>query len=137
MRKSSSQPISRQSRVGAGAAGVGGGTLLAAVASSMKDSNPMKQWLLLSAPSLSVFLNIIWLWLSVKISNYIYDRDFQYRTTRLQKTLEERISNPNTTEEHRKLLQKDLEKIDKIVVARSMKLIESIKIVTESDFETR
>ena len=86
MKKSSSQPIprgsktgvgssTRGSKTGAGAAGVGGGTVLVAIASSMKDSNPLKQWLLLAAPSLSVFLSVVWLWLGTKFSNYLDDKE--------------------------------------------------------------
>ena len=135
MKKSSSQLIPGESKAGAGAAGIGGGTLLIVIANSLKDSNPLKQWCLLAAPSCSVFLNMLGLWLSAKISNYLLDKDFFSTKQKLLQTLQNGIKDNNTTAKHRRQLQKYYEEVQRIEVERYMARITSIKTMTEADFQ--
>jgi hypothetical protein len=135
MKKSSSQLIPGESKAGAGAAGIGGGTLLVVIANSLKDSNPLKQWFLLAAPSCSIFLSMLGLWLSAKISNYLLDKEFFYTKQKLLKMLEDGIKDNNTRTQHRTRLQEEYEKLQIIEVDRYMKRIESIKTMTEADFQ--
>ena len=51
-----SPPKGTESKVGAGAAGVGGGTLLVVIANNLREGNPLKPWLVLAAPSVSIFV---------------------------------------------------------------------------------
>src|SRR5580700_7883635 len=50
-------------RRGASVAGAGGGTLLVLLAQNMSAQNPWKSWLMIIAPSSSVFLAEVWQWL--------------------------------------------------------------------------
>jgi hypothetical protein len=148
MKKSSSQPTprgskagaggnTRGSKAGAGAAGVGGGTVLVAIANSMKDSNPLKSWLLLAAPSLSVFLSVVWLWLSAKFSNYLDDKELLSERDKLRKIIQEGMKSPSITEEHHKYLQKELEEIDVFVISRYKERMKYTRMISESDFQSR
>ena len=126
---------SAESKVGAGAAGVGGGTLLIVVANSLREGNPLKPWLLLSATSVSIFVGGLWLWFRVKIANYLRDREAQLLIDSAKRTLEAALHNPNTSESHRAVIRKELENLELLAVGRYLERINSLKIVTESTID--
>ena len=129
------QPAKKNETIAsAGAAGVGGGTLVAALANSLSNQNPFKQWLILAAPSVSVLVTAIWLWLQVMILNLLHDREVMSLTASAKETLIEALNNPNTSEAHRTLIQKQLEELELLSINRKMERIKTLAIVQEADF---
>ena len=118
---------------GAGAAGAGGGTLLVLLSNSLPDDNAVKPWLMLAIPSLSVFFSGIWIWVNVKVANYLRDREVKSLLGAARVTLENALNNDQTTQAHRNKLRKQLEELELIAVGRHMERIQAISIVTEKD----
>lgn len=123
--------ISGRSKAGASAAGVGGGTLIALIAYKLPDDNQVKPWLLIVAPSLSIFFSGIWLWLNVKIRNWLHDREIRAVLRTAKKTLEDALNNDQTTQAHRNLMRKELEKLELLAFGHQLKRIQAIEVVTE------
>jgi hypothetical protein len=99
----------KRSRAEAGAAGVGGGTLLVLLANNMPNDSPLKSWLILIAPSAAVALVAVWVWLCAKYDRYIARREFDAamavaRST-LQRALDEADSPERAAELRKKLNQ--------------------------------
>lgn len=130
-----SPPKGAESKVGAGAAGVGGGTLLVVIANNLREGNPFKPWLVLAAPSVSIFVGALWLWFRVKVANHLRDREAQLLIDSAKRTLEEALNNPNTSDEHRLTIRKELEKLELLAVGRYLERIKSLKIITESNID--
>jgi hypothetical protein len=125
------------SKTGAGAAGVGGGTLLVVIANSLPENNKLKPWLIWAAPSVSVFLGGLWLWLQVKIANHLRDREVRLLINNARKTLEEALNNPKTSEPHRARIRRQLEKLEQVSIDRQMERIKAFRIATEEEFAER
>jgi hypothetical protein len=125
------------SKTGAGAAGVGGGTLLVVIANSLSENNKAKPLLIWAAPSVAVFLGGLWLWLQVKIANYLRDREVQALINNAKRTLEEALNNPKTSEPHRARIRRQLEKLEQVSIERQMERIKAFRIVTEEEFAAR
>ncbi|MCI0616779.1 hypothetical protein L0244_27690 [bacterium] len=125
--------LEKKSATSAGAAGVGGGTLLVVIANNLPESSKLKLWLILAAPSVSVFLGALWLWLQVKFANYLRDREARSIINDTRKTLENALSNPNTSDAHRARIRRALEKLDLVTIDRHMERIKSLKVITEED----
>ncbi|MCP4676993.1 MAG: hypothetical protein GY854_16035 [Deltaproteobacteria bacterium] len=133
MRSNLPSDADKQSKVGAGAAGVGGGTLVAVIANNLPETNALKPWLILIAPSLSIFLGAGWLWLQVKVANYLRDREVQTVIASAKKTLEAALANPLTSNKHRKKIQEELEKLELMAVRRHLERFRSLRIITSAD----
>ena len=123
-----------ESKAGAGAAGVGGGTLVVVMANSLPESSKLKPWLLLAAPSVSVFLSAAWLWLQVRIANFVRDREAESIIASAKRTLEEALRNPNTSEAHRAVVREKLEQLELVAVSRQMERISALKVIPDPDF---
>lgn len=129
-------PAPKESKVGAGAAGVGGGTLLVLFANQLGDSFPnLKPWLLLAAPTVTVGLTAVWLWCQVWIGNRMLDHELRTLVAKLKQTLKEALENPNTSPEHRRVIQKMLEEVELKVASRDMKRIDTLAPITFSDVQ--
>ena len=122
------------SRTPAGLAGAGGGTLIAVIASSLDD--PLKQWLLFAAPSISILLSGIWIWAQVTIGNYFRDKEVKLLISNAKETLEDALKNESTSDEHKEKLRDKLEKLELIDVDRLITRVDSLKIITSADVET-
>lgn len=131
----SESQLPKEPKTSAGVAGAGGGTLVAAIASSLPDESGLKTYLLLAAPAVAITLSGVWLWANVKISNWLRDREVTSVLNTARKTLQDALDNPNTTKGHQTNLRKELEKIELIALGRHVKRIESIKIFTEDDIQ--
>jgi hypothetical protein len=121
------------SRAGAGFAGAGGGTLLAVLAAHLPDNDAAKPWLLYLAPSVSIVLSAVWIWVQVQIANRFRDKEVHQLFERARGTLQEALENPNTSPEHRQTLQKQLEELEMLNVKRVMDRIKSLKVITSDD----
>lgn len=125
------------SKAGAGAAGAGGGTLLMAVASSLQEGSRLKPLLMWAAPSVSVFLSGLWLWIQFKVTNYLRDREVQSLIDEAQRTLEGALNNQKTSDGHKAKIRRQLERLEQLRVDRQMERIKSVTIVTEDEIQDR
>lgn len=117
---------------GAGVA-AGSGTLLALIANNMSDENMLKPWLILAAPSLSIIFGSIWVWLQIKIVNYIREREFKLVISEAKKTVEQELEDPNLSNERRDKLKQMREELNQIEIDRVMTKLKSLRIITEKD----
>jgi len=128
-------PVPRtDSKAGAGAAGVGGGTLMVAIASTLPEDSLIKPWLMYAAPATSVALSAIWLWSQLEIANYMRDRKIKVLAERTRLTLLDSINNPATSEEHRNVIRGKLEQLEVIVADRELERIKDLTPVTANTF---
>ena len=98
-----------EKRLGSGAAGAGGGTVLVVLARSLPDTNPWKTPLLIVAPSVTVIVSAIWLFAWRSIIALYRQKQRKRLFAEAKKTLSEGIENPHASEEHRAVLRKRLE----------------------------
>jgi hypothetical protein len=124
---------SKESKAGAGAAGIGGGTLLVTLANSLPNESRIKFWLILISPSVSVVLSVIWLWAQVEIANYMQDRKLRSLVKSIKTTLQDALNNPNTSEDHRNVIRKKLEEVEIIIADRELGKIRSLTPITFSE----
>ncbi|NTW87613.1 MAG: hypothetical protein HGB26_00465 [Desulfobulbaceae bacterium] len=122
--------ISKSSKVGATAAGAGGGTLLVVLSSHLPEGNPFKQWLVMVAPTLSVTLTTLWYWAQVEIANYIQDKKVEALALKTKQSLIDALNNSNTSESHRNSLRSKLEELEIIISERQMKKLRSLSPYT-------
>lgn len=115
--------------------GAGGGTLLAVIASQLDDGNPIKPWLIYAAPALSVFFGSIWIWLQVKIINIVRDNEAHKVSVKTIKLIEEGLADPNTSEEHKKMLRRRLEQFQMQNVDRSLKKLQNADVISANDIK--
>src|SRR4051794_315058 len=96
-------------KTGAGAAGAGSGTLLVLLANNLPSQSPLKPWLVLIAPSLSVAVSVLYYWVRRALDSYLEQRKRQRFIAEAKTNLDAALKNPNTSEEHRKRLQREFE----------------------------
>ena len=130
-------PSNKESKVSAGAAGVGGGTLLAVIATSLPNENRLKPFLIWAAPSVSVFLGGLWLTLQVRIANRLRDRELNQRIDSTMKMLEDKLKKADLEPSRRVEIKKQIEELEQINISRQMARIQSLKILSEEDIAGR
>ncbi len=113
-------------KVIAGVTGAGSGTLIVMLANNLPEASPWKSWLVIMAPSVSVLSGAIYQWIKAKISDYFQQKDLSSAIDQARKTLETALNNQATTAEHKKELQKNLEKLEKLEAAARMKKVEAL-----------
>ena len=123
------------SRAGAGLAGAGGGTVLALFAASWPDSSPFKQWAIYAIPSVSILLTAVYVWLQVKIANYVQEKEVASLIETGKQKLQTAMANPNTSDEHKSRLQSELEQLEVLEVERVMARVKSINVITAKDVQ--
>ena len=114
----------KESNVVGGAAGAGGGTLIVLLAQNLPESNPLKSWLIIIAPSFSVLLSSIWFWARRKIEDYFENKEFNSAVEEAKSTLKEALDNSGTSEAHKNQLIKELEQLEMIAVKAKLKRVE-------------
>ena len=102
---------------GAGVAGVGGGTLLAALAKNLPDSNEWKSWMLILAPSASVLLAALWTWCNNKIDAYIQQRNTEGAIKAARAEFDKVLENTHLSQEVRASVIKEREDFEQTVVS--------------------
>ena len=123
-----------RSRSNAGLAGAGGGTLVAVIANELPESNLLKVPLIYCAPSISLILTMIWVWLQVRIASYFREREVKNLVEDLRNELETKLKDPNLSEDSRAQLQKELEELNLISVQRLKERLQSLNVITAEDF---
>lgn len=116
-------------RVSADVAGAGGGTLFVMLASTLPDHGFGKEWLMLLAPSLTVILGAVWLWLQVRVANHFSDRGFDATIRQARTAFSEILGNPDTSDEHRARIRREIERVELLVVARHVERLQAFKVV--------
>jgi hypothetical protein len=107
-----SPKIANGSKVDAGAAGAGGGTMLVLLANNLPADSPWKSWLVIIAPSLSVGISALWFWAKQKIQSYYAIKAIEDAIDTVNKVLD----NHKTSDAHKEELKKELEKLEKILL---------------------
>jgi hypothetical protein len=104
---------------GAGAAGVGGGTLIAIIASALPDGIG-KTILIWLAPAATLTLSAIWGWCSKRIVEYLNERDAETTSRRARVAIEQALNNPNLTQAQRAELEAQRVELDLMIVEQRM-----------------
>lgn len=125
----------KSGKAGAGVAGAGGGTLVALLATSLDDNNSLREWLIYAAPTVSVGLSGIWLWLQGKVVNRVRDREARGIIEDAKLELEAALLNPNTSDEHKDLIRKKLEEFELVNIDRVMKKLQSLEHLPLNEFQ--
>ena len=123
-----SQSIKKSNKVSAGAAGIGGGTLLVLFANQLPEADPLKQWLLLVAPTVSITLTAIWLWLKVEIANFVQDKKVKSLANAAKIALQEALENPLTSDLHKEKIRIHLEEVESLLAARHLSKLKNLRV---------
>ena len=105
------------SKFGAGAAGVGGGTLLVLLSNNLPDTSPWKSWLVIAAPSVTVFFSALWLAALHLIAKRFRAKEKQALFSNFKQTLTSEIDDPHTSLAHKEFLQTQLEKVQRLEIS--------------------
>ncbi len=109
-----------------GVVGAGGGTLLVLLANNIPDDNPWKSWLVIIAPTASVVLAAGMSWVRRQIEEALQRRAKTALINRARKTLQDGITDPNTSEETRAQLRADLEELNRLVAREAFEKARAI-----------
>jgi len=121
------------SKISAGAAGIGGGTLFVLIANSLPPDSVMKPWLLLITPAVSITLSAIWLWIRVEIANYVQDLQVKSLAKAAKVALENALLNPHTSAAHKSRIRENLEEVEILLTTRHLTRLKNFKPMTGSD----
>ncbi len=116
------------SRLPAGAAGAGGGTLLVLLANNLPPTNPWKSWLALIAPSVSVAVTALAALLKRYFETRLARRELISLISEAKQTLTAALANPQTSEEHKTQLRKELEKLELLSVQADLEKIKALTV---------
>lgn len=100
-------------------AGASGGTLLVLLANNLPESYPLKSWLVIIAPSVSIVLSLFWKFLSKKTNTYFKGKKVEKSKTLLQKKIQAALNNGLISQEEaivlkRKMIEIELQSIDNL-----------------------
>ena len=120
--------------VGAGAAGGGVGTIVAALANSLPSESAWKTALVVGAPLITVGVSGVWLFVKVAyIDPFVNDRKHRAADAAMDKVLADARSNaakvqadPNASSEHKRDVQKMVQDLERL---RLKKITERMQIV--------
>jgi hypothetical protein len=115
-KRNSANKAAQRVRTGAGATGVGAGTLLVLLARNLPDTSPWKSWALILAPSVSVALSWLVIWLRTEIEYILNTRNQRRIFDAITVRIEEALKNPLTSDDHKMELRKKLEEVEKLSI---------------------
>ncbi|GAA3942546.1 hypothetical protein GO495_08280 [Chitinophaga oryziterrae] len=100
-------------------AGASGGTLLVLLANNLSESYPLKSWLVIIAPSVSIVLSLFWKFISKKTNTYFKGKKVEKSKTLLQKKIQAALNNGLISQEEaivlkRKMIEIELQSIDNL-----------------------
>jgi hypothetical protein len=122
--------------VGAGAAGGGIGTVIAAVANGLPDTSEWKSALTVSSPLIAVGISGLWLFVkAVYIDPFVNNRKHRVTDEAMEKILSDArataartVDDPNASEEHKKEVKKMVEELEKLQIK---KITERMEVVAQ------
>jgi hypothetical protein len=110
----------------AGVGGIGGGTLLVVIAESLPDGHWAKPFLYWAAPTASVTLTAVWIWIQRRVVRWDREREQRTAVMKAKAVLTQALANPQTTSEHRDRLRSQLEALELLEVEDHMERIRLI-----------
>ena len=110
--------------------GAGGGTLLVVLARAMPDTYPWKDALVLAAPSVSIALHRMCLWLQQKLIVFIHNYKVAYYSKRVKKVLIEAMLDDNLSAEQRSRIKEMYENIILIIAQKNVQEVEDLMKTT-------
>ena len=116
------------SKITAGAAGFGSGTLLVLIANNLPSGHPWKPWLVLLAPSVSIAVSVIYEWARAATHQHFRKRELNAIVERAKQSLQEALHNPSTSPDHRQQLTKKLEQLELHLVQADLETIKSMRL---------
>lgn len=98
-------------------AGASGGTLLVLLANNLSESYPLKSWLVIIAPSVSIVLSLFWKYISRKTNAYFKGKKVEKSKVLLQKKIQAALDNGLISPKEaailkRKMIEIELQSID-------------------------
>jgi hypothetical protein len=123
-RKPTPQPADRgitdpEMTKGAGAAGIGGGTLIAILASALPDGT-LKSVLIWLAPTATITVSALWIWARKQIVSYFDDKEAERVFAAARKAISQALSNSDLTPQQRADFQAKQVELDQMIVDRRM-----------------
>jgi hypothetical protein len=118
----------RSTRLGAGAAGAGGGTLLVLMANNLPSTHPWRSWLVLLAPSASVAVSALYTWATSSLDQYFRKRELRTLIQQAKATLQDALASSSTSSDHRQQLTKELEQLELLLVQTDMEKIKNLRM---------
>jgi len=102
------QPTSTSASI----AGAGGGTLLVLLANNLPDTYPLKSWLVIIAPSVSIVLSLFWKYISRKSNAYFKVKKVERSKKLLLQKIENALQNGIISEKEAIMLKKKMREIE-------------------------
>ena len=132
--KSKLQKSDRADVVGAGAAGGGLGTIIAAIANGLPEQSRYKSILTVTAPLIAVGISGLWLFIKgVYIDPYVARKKHETADAAMDSILanaranaEKVLNNPTSSEEHKREVKKMVEDLERL---RLKKITERMDVV--------
>jgi len=116
------------SRGTAGVAGAGSGTLLVLLANNLPATSPWKSWLVIAAPSASIFAALVWNKLSTAFDLYLRKREFNDLIAHAETTLDHALRNETTSAEHKHQLKTELEQLQLLQVQTDLERLKHLRV---------
>lgn len=109
----------QQPNTTASIAGAGGGTLLVLLANNLPDNYPLKSWLVIIAPSVSIALSVFWKFISRKTNAYFKVKKIARSKKILHRKIEAALHNRLISREEaamlkRKMIELELQSIENL-----------------------
>ena len=111
--------VSAADTAGAGAAGVGGGTVVSVLASSLPDGFA-KTVLIWLAPTATVAASALWIWARRRVVAHFDERYAKREFDAARTAIADALSNPSLTAEQRAEFEAKRVELDQMVVERRM-----------------
>lgn len=123
---------SHKTSISAGTAGAGGGTLLVALANGLPDSSSLRDWLLLSAPTVALITSAAVAAGIFQYRSWIRERLVSRAIRSAKEAIAEGLANPQTSDEHKARLRKALENIERMEI--DDKVRDAKRIISSEEF---
>lgn len=111
--------IQQPNSASASIAGASGGTLLVLLANNLPESYPLKSWLVIIAPSVSIVLSLFWKYISRKTNAYFKGKKVEKSKILLQRKIQAALDNGLISQKEaatlkRKMIEIELQSIDNL-----------------------
>jgi hypothetical protein len=121
-----------ESKVTAGAAGVGAGTALALFATNLPDGSPAKKWLLLVSPAVSVTSAAVWAWVRIRIATYIHEAEIRLLIRSAKHDLREQLNDSGLLDTERAKILETIAEIRDLEISRYVERIKQLQPIPSS-----
>jgi hypothetical protein len=95
--------------IAAGAAGASSGTLLLLVLNDLPDSVPIKTFLVLLAPTISVVVHFLWKWASAEVKRRSLEREIKASIRSTLQIIDRQLADVSSSPTQREVLQRTKE----------------------------